>query len=55
VRSPGLATCFGMEGSDPRWAEPKKGESAPVKGGSPDAIVPMIPLCVLVKEPCHDL
>jgi hypothetical protein len=39
-----------MEGSGPRWAEPIKGESAPIRGGSPAAIVTMMIMCVLVEE-----
>jgi hypothetical protein len=50
ARSSGLAICFGVEGLDPLWAEPEKGESTPVRGSSPVAVVPMILLRVLVKE-----
>jgi hypothetical protein len=39
-----------MEDSSPRWAEPVKGESAPVRGGSRAAIVTMMIMHVLMEE-----
>jgi hypothetical protein len=50
ARSSGLAIYFGMEDSGPRWAKTVKGESAPVRGGLPAAIVTMMIMRVLAEE-----
>jgi hypothetical protein len=50
ARPLGLASCSGVEDSGPRWTEPIKGESAPIRGGSPTPIMIMTIMHVLVKE-----
>jgi hypothetical protein len=49
ARSPSLATYIGIEDSGPWWAEPTKGESAPIRGGSLATIVIITIMCVLME------
>jgi hypothetical protein len=50
MRSPGLVTYLGMDGSSPLWAEPIKGESAPVRGVPLAAVVTTMLMRVLMEK-----
>jgi hypothetical protein len=50
VRSSGLATCSGVEGSGPQWVMPVKGEFAPVRGASRVVVVTTMFMRVLVEK-----
>jgi hypothetical protein len=42
--------ALSMEGSGPRWAEPIKGEPAPIRGVPLAAVMTMMPMRVLVEK-----